>query len=321
MSESMPLTFTAIDFETATLERDSACSLGLAVVEDGEITSRHSWLIRPPRLLFDEYCMALHGITASMVCDAPSFSELWPTICDRIRGPVVGHNAIFDIEVLRHTLAACEITCPDWVYFCSKNLAQEQWPGLASYSLDSVGTHLGLEFTHHCADDDAYACAMIVVLAARQSTLKCLMQLLQQHGLRMRSINCDGVPSPEGSLKPSRRPFVGHSTKPGDLSPTNCEFDTQHALFGRAVVFTGMLQTMPRVTAWQAVIDAGGECWESVKKGVDYLVVGEQDLRLLAGHDKSSKTRKAETMRAKGHPIQIITEAEFLRLISPRGGN
>ena len=46
-----------------------------------------------------------------------------------------------------------------------------------------------------------------------------------------------------------------------------------------------------------------------------YLVVGDQDLNLLAGHTKSSKHRRAEAMQGGGHPIQIVGEARFKVLL------
>ena len=41
------LTFTAIDFETATREPDSVCEIGIAIVDDGVVTDCRSWLVRP----------------------------------------------------------------------------------------------------------------------------------------------------------------------------------------------------------------------------------------------------------------------------------
>ena len=40
---------TVIDFETANRSRVSACSVGIAVIEAGEITTRVERLIRPPK--------------------------------------------------------------------------------------------------------------------------------------------------------------------------------------------------------------------------------------------------------------------------------
>jgi DNA polymerase-3 subunit epsilon len=46
------------------------------------------------------------------------------------------------------------------------------------------------------------------------------------------------------------------------------------------------------------------------------LVVGDQDLRVLAGHNKSSKHIKAELLIAKGQPIRILGESDFMRIVS-----
>jgi DNA polymerase-3 subunit epsilon len=44
----MPLSFTAIDFETANARRGSICSVGLTKVTNGVVTASTSWLITPP---------------------------------------------------------------------------------------------------------------------------------------------------------------------------------------------------------------------------------------------------------------------------------
>jgi DNA polymerase-3 subunit epsilon len=45
------------------------------------------------------------------------------------------------------------------------------------------------------------------------------------------------------------------------------------------------------------------------------LIVGDQDLRKLSGHERSSKHRKAEQLIAKGYPIRILGESDFQRLV------
>jgi len=41
-------TFTAIDFETATGNRNSACAVGIVPVENGKITKEYYVIIQPP---------------------------------------------------------------------------------------------------------------------------------------------------------------------------------------------------------------------------------------------------------------------------------
>ena len=65
-----PTSFLAIDFETATSRRDSACAIGLAVGCAGRVVLSRTYLIRPPttRFTFSD----LHGLTWKDVRDAPS---------------------------------------------------------------------------------------------------------------------------------------------------------------------------------------------------------------------------------------------------------
>ena len=42
------MNFVAIDFETATQRRDSACAVGIVTVHDGLVVERFSALIQPP---------------------------------------------------------------------------------------------------------------------------------------------------------------------------------------------------------------------------------------------------------------------------------
>lgn len=49
-------------------------------------------------------------------------------------------------------------------------------------------------------------------------------------------------------------------------------------------------------------------------KKTTLLVVGDTDVGRLAGHDKSSKHRKAEDLVAAGFPIRIIRETDFRQI-------
>ena len=44
------------------------------------------------------------------------------------------------------------------------------------------------------------------------------------------------------------------------------------------------------------------------------LLVGDQDVQRLAGHEKSSKHRKAEQLIQTGQPIRILRETDFREL-------
>ncbi|MBI2323306.1 MAG: hypothetical protein HYU88_14710 [Chloroflexi bacterium] len=86
-------------------------------------------------------------------------------------------------------------------------------------------------------------------------------------------------------------------------------------LFREVVVFTGAL-TMSRKEAARMAAHAGCEVVASVQKTTSLLIVGDQDIRKLGGHEKSAKQRKAEGLIEKGQAIRILGESDFRRLVA-----
>ena len=80
------------------------------------------------------------------------------------------------------------------------------------------------------------------------------------------------------------------------------------------VVFTGALE-ISRADAADLAISAGFEVGRSVTRRTTLLVVGDTDLRKLAGRTKSSKHRKAEQLALAGQPIRIVGESDFRSIV------
>jgi DNA polymerase-3 subunit epsilon len=85
-------------------------------------------------------------------------------------------------------------------------------------------------------------------------------------------------------------------------------------LYGEVLVFTGAL-SMVRHDAAVIAANAGCQVDDSVTKHTTLLVVGDQDIRRLAGHEKSLKHRKAEELIKKGQHIRIVGESDFKSII------
>ena len=96
------MNFIALDFETATHERNSACELGICVVENSEIVETKSWLIKPPSYpYFNSHNINVHGIYPEDVKNAPTFDEIWSEVEETLYGNLmIAHNASFDASVL-----------------------------------------------------------------------------------------------------------------------------------------------------------------------------------------------------------------------------
>ena len=156
--------FVAIDFETATSQWTSICSMGICVVKNNIITETKEMLFKPVPFEFNDYNIAIHGITPHMVWDKPRFCDCWEEIKPYIDGKlVVAHNASFDVGVLRKTLELFGINLPTFDYLCTVKLSQKSYPNLPSHKLNALGDELGIKFSHHTAGDDAYACAKVLL--------------------------------------------------------------------------------------------------------------------------------------------------------------
>lgn len=165
--------FTAIDFETASSERTSVCSLGWCVVENGVITDRKEILIKPDPFKFNEYNTKINGITPEMVWDKPTFDKYWDMLRPYIENRmVIAHNASFDIHVLCSTLEHFGIEIPAFDYMCTVQLSQKAYPELPSHKLNNLAEALGIVFNHHRAYDDAYACAAAFLRIAEDYALE-----------------------------------------------------------------------------------------------------------------------------------------------------
>jgi len=156
--------FVAIDFETATSVWTSICSMGICVVKDNKIVETKGMLFKPVPFEFNEYNIAIHGITPQMVYNKPRFCDCWAKIKPYLEGRlVVAHNASFDIGALRKTLDLAEIELPTFDYLCTVKLSQKAYPDLPSHKLNALGSALNINFSHHTAWDDAYACAAVLL--------------------------------------------------------------------------------------------------------------------------------------------------------------
>ena len=181
----VPRRWVAIDFETATSSRASACSLGLVVIEDEEIAELRDWLIRPPGNEYDAWNIRIHGIAPDTTRRAPEFDEVWAEMAPYLEGAtLLAHSAPFDMGVLRASLRHYGLRVPPATYHCTVQLARRVWPALERHTLDRVCDHCGIELRHHDATSDAMACASIALKCRRETGTETLEALVAELGLR-----------------------------------------------------------------------------------------------------------------------------------------
>ncbi len=158
-------THVAIDFETDSASRDSACAVALVRVERGQIVKREARLIRPAKIT--EANSHIHGITRRQMAQAQGFAVVWPQLAHVWEGCsfFVAHNAPFDRSVLHTCCQAFGLEAPAQHFEDTVKLAKSVWPELPTHKLDVLSSHLGIELKHHDALSDALACAKIVMAA------------------------------------------------------------------------------------------------------------------------------------------------------------
>lgn len=275
--------FTAIDFETMTAERSSACAVGLVKVIDGQIIQRFYSLINPIPDQRTHDNTDVHGITREMVRNAPTFRDIWPLVRDMIGSDMlVAHNADFDRCVWEELQKFYQLENPySRSFFCTFRLT-----GL---SLDEACAKHKIDMgNHHDALDDALACASV---------------MLAENGHILANTFKGGI---AGAMRDNKFKKYSHDTlKPIDDS----QIENKNTPFYHArTVITGTLSEYPsRNELGKLLQSLGADINTTVSKRTDIVIIGEG-----AG---PSKIAKIETLREQGYDIRIIFEPELISIL------
>ncbi len=284
--------FVAIDVETANHNRRSICAIGIVRFNQTEVTKEWCSLINPQDG-FDKWnTRNIHGISEKDVRDAPTFPVALKEFKHLLENNILVAHSEFDQQSLRRAAEKYSVDLPDCQWVDSEKLARRAWPDLRDHKLPTVCKEIGYEFQHHNALEDAKAAGQIV-LAAMAKTGMSLEELL----------------APTGKTTTTRRSAGKRQSVHRDGNPNG-------PLFGNEVVFTGTLSSVRREAADLAA-SAGCKVAADVRRSTTtILVVGDVDIRQLAGHDMSAKHRKALSFKEDGAPIEIVGETDFLALVA-----
>jgi len=276
--------FVALDVETANPDLASICQIGLVEFRNGKILNLWEWLVDPEDY-FDGMNVFIHGIDEGTVQGQPTWLSLHPEISKIIRGRIVVSHTAFDRTSMQRACEKYGQSQVECTWLDSAKVVRRTWPELlrSGYGLSNVASRLGITFKHHNAREDARAAGEI------------LLRAITETGLSVQG-------------------WVERITRPISLSTTR-EANPDGPLYGEVVVFTGAL-SMPRREAADAASAAGCEVAAGITKHTTLLIVGDQDIRRLAGQEKSSKHRKAEEFITKGQRIRIVGESDFQRLLA-----
>lgn len=292
---ALPNNYVVVDVETTGLDYrwDDIIEIAALKVRDGVIAEKYEQLVSIGYSV-PAYITELTGITSEMLDNAPDISEAIAAF-DLFIGNdiIIGHNINFDMHFLMESYRKNLGKELPNVYVDTLRIARRVFSDLPHHRLSDIAEHLGHDYEGaHRAGADC-----IITHNCYQSIRK---------GILSES-------SEEDFIKRCKR--HSHAIKAKDIKATTDEFDIDHPLYQKTVVFTGALSKMTRVEAMQIVANCGGICGSGVTKSTNYLVIGTSDFISATEGKKTSKMVKAENLRAQGYDIATISEETFLDYI------
>lgn len=258
------MNFVAFDFETSNPDLSSICQVGLAVFRDGECVDTWSTLVNPLDY-FHWRNVKVHGIVEANVKEAPTFSAIADDLFARLETGIVASHSRFDVASLSAACGKMNRLAPALRWVDSCQVARLVWQQFREdgYGLSRLAQRLGIQFSHHDAVEDARAAGLVLCRALRDSG-KSVEEFVEQTSI---------VPM---SAPRARR------YRPSNKDSAQQNGNAEGKLLGEVVVFTGTL-SIPRKEAALRVAQAGCAIDNTVTKRTTTLVVGDQDIRLLAG--------------------------------------
>lgn len=285
------MNFVALDVETANADISSICQIGIAKFDDNKLIDEWCSLIDPEDY-FDPINIYIHGITETDVEGAPKINEVVQKIYGYLDGALAVCHTHFDRVSISKAFDKYNIRIPEPKWLDTARVARRTWKEVSwsGYGLKNVCELIGYEFKHHNALEDAKASGHILIAAIAKTGL--------------------GI---EDWLKRVKQPI-----DPSNVSTRSAirrEGNPEGALYGENLVFTGAL-AISRKEAADLAAQIGCNVESGVTKKTTILVVGDQDVKKLAGKEKSSKHLKTERLITKGQQIRILRESDFKALVN-----
>ena len=279
--------FVAIDVETANADMASICQIGLAKYKNGVLEKEWSSLINPEDY-FDDINISIHGIAEIDVGGAPTLPEIELQLAEFLSDSICVSHTHFDRVSIYRAFEKYSLKQLGVTWLDSARVARRTWDECAwsGYGLANICKIIGYEFKHHDALEDAKAAGQIILSA------------IDKTGLDIEA-------------------WISRVGKPIELNRSSIkrEGNPEGELYGEILVFTGAL-LIPRAEAAILAASVGCTIGASITKKTTLLVVGDQDIKKLAGKEKSSKHIKAEQLILKGHKLRILKESDFKELVA-----
>lgn len=309
------INFVAIDFETANFEDNAPVKIGIAVVKEGKIIDSFCKWINP-ETEFDWYMVNVLHFNPTDFIDKPTFPDVWKEVEPILSSAefIVAHGASLDYKVLKNTLERYHLPFPKLdKLLCSMVIARKVFTSSPSFGLPWLAKQFDFDWYGWEAANNAKVCALILLKELHEAQIADLETLCLEKNVTIGALLENGtyVKCLSKRIWKSRPSTI---VKCKEIIPDESKFDEEHLLFGHTVVFTGKLSRLTRNEARQMVADIGAIPQDSVTKETEFLVVGQQDYRVVGEDGMSIKQEKAIKYKSQGIDIEIMSENEFMEL-------
>lgn len=308
------MNFSIIDFETATPWRGSVCAVGLTVVRDGQIVKNFYSLINPQEHIHTYHTKNIHHISDADVCDAPTFTQVWPQIIAMVGDyPLGSHNNEFDMEAIQSAVAHWGTQPANFRIFDTLDLFRSAFHCPNGCGLEDIAMHYSLGFSHHNAMEDSNVTAQCVLALAAENNVGNINLLLDTFKIPRPYSILFVMPAPYKhysdklqSQNTSRKASVPAKTPDKDIPMTS-----GHDMESCVVCISGELSYCSRSQARELIILHGGKATTTISGKTTVLLIGEYS-GYPAGYI-SGKHKEALDRIDHGQNIEIWHEEDFLR--------
>lgn len=293
---ALPANYVVVDLETTGLDYnwDDIIEISAVRFRGGLESERFEQLISIDYDL-PAFITELTGITNEMLHGCPQIEVAIKDFSAFLRDDVIiGHNVNFDMHFLsgaysKYLGKPLQNPCID-----TMRISRKLFPAWSHHRLADLADHYGVPYK-----------------GAHRSGVDC--DITNACYWKMR----EEILSRESEEDFQKRFPSGNYAKPSakDIKATTDNFNPDHPLYQKTVVFTGALSQMTRAEAMQLVVNCGGLCGNGVTKNTNFLVIGTSDFISVTEGKKTSKMLKVEQLRAKGHDIATISEKTFFDFV------
>ncbi|MCC6275908.1 MAG: 3'-5' exonuclease [Leptospiraceae bacterium] len=171
--------FVSLDIETTGLspKNSQVLEIGLLHFSKDRILGDYRTYIKPQK--FQNGAVTVNGITEDLLENAPTLEDVASELFPILRGkPLVIQNAEFDLSFLLNDVRTVGLFEDSSPVYCTLQLSRKYFPGLPSYSLDSLRKKFYIsEFQKsrggiaHEALDDCFAAMKVFIECANQGNL------------------------------------------------------------------------------------------------------------------------------------------------------